>query len=63
MSLSTMKGRVYAMTGAASGIGRATAIRLAELDATGLAISDVDLAGLEETKQICIKSFSSTTPR
>ncbi len=48
-----MKGKVFAVTGAGSGIGRATAIRLAELDAQGIAISDVDEPGLQETKSLC----------
>lgn len=48
-----MEGKVFAVTGAGSGIGRATAVRLAELGAQGLAISDVDEAGLEETKRCC----------
>lgn len=47
-----MKGRFYAVTGAGSGIGRATTIRLAELGAAGVAISDVDEKGLEETKRL-----------
>lgn len=51
--LSTIKGRVYTVTGAASGIGRATAIKLAELGAAGVSISDVNEAGLEETKELC----------
>ncbi len=48
-----MKDKVFAVTGAGSGIGRATAIRLAQLGASGLGISDVDLAGLEETRRLC----------
>ena len=48
-----MEGKVFAVTGAGSGIGRATAVRLAELGSKGIAISDVDQAGLEETQSIC----------
>ncbi|KAJ5644112.1 short chain dehydrogenase/ reductase [Penicillium longicatenatum] len=40
--------------GAASGIGRAVAIRLAELGAAWLALSDLNLKGLEETKSKCV---------
>ena len=47
MTLSTRS--VAVITGAASGIGRALAIRLAEDNVAGLAISDVDEAGLKET--------------
>ncbi|KAL1980674.1 hypothetical protein VTN96DRAFT_3654 [Rasamsonia emersonii] len=46
-----MEGRFYVVTGAASGIGQAVTIRLAELGAAGIAISDVNVAGLEETKE------------
>ncbi|VZI19800.1 unnamed protein product, partial [Fusarium fujikuroi] len=51
--MSGIKGRVYAITGAASGIGRASAIRLAELGAGGLAICDVNIEGLDKTKELC----------
>jgi NAD(P)-dependent dehydrogenase (short-subunit alcohol dehydrogenase family) len=40
---------VAVVTGAASGIGRALAIRLGEEGISGLAIADVDDAGLRET--------------
>ncbi|KAG5756130.1 hypothetical protein H9Q69_003979 [Fusarium xylarioides] len=50
--MSGIKGRVYAITGAASGIGRASAIRLAELGVGGLAICDVNVEGLERTKDL-----------
>lgn len=45
------KNKVCVVTGAASGIGRATAINLARRGAT-LAISDVNEAGLEETRRM-----------
>lgn len=43
---------VVVITGAASGIGRALAVRLAREPITGIAISDVDEAGLSETARI-----------
>lgn len=51
--MSTFSGKVYTVTGAASGMGRATSVRLAELGAKGLAISDVNVVGLEETAKLC----------
>ncbi|KAJ5982938.1 short chain dehydrogenase/ reductase [Penicillium waksmanii] len=48
-----MIGRFYAVTGAASGIGQAIVVRLAELGAAGISISDVNSAGLEATKALC----------
>jgi NAD(P)-dependent dehydrogenase (short-subunit alcohol dehydrogenase family) len=52
-----VQGKVFTVSGAASGIGQATAIRLAELGASGIAISDVNLDGLKETKDLCISQF------
>ncbi|KAF2492583.1 putative short chain dehydrogenase/ reductase [Lophium mytilinum] len=56
-----MEGRVYAVTGGASGIGQAVVVRLAELGARGIAISDVNLAGLENTKKLCTASATEIT--
>jgi NAD(P)-dependent dehydrogenase (short-subunit alcohol dehydrogenase family) len=47
-----MEGKYYAITGAGSGIGRATAIRCAELNCAGLTLCDVNLQGLETTKEL-----------
>lgn len=49
-----INGRVAIVTGAAAGIGRATAIRFAELGARGVAIADVDEAGLDATRQLMV---------
>ena len=47
---------VAVITGAASGIGRALAVRLAEEKLGGIAISDVNEAGLEETADLAAAS-------
>ncbi|CZR68559.1 related to D-arabinitol 2-dehydrogenase [Phialocephala subalpina] len=47
-----MEGKFYAITGAGSGIGRATAIRCAELKCAGMTLCDVNFEGLEETKKL-----------
>ncbi|KAL5591182.1 hypothetical protein FOVSG1_010071 [Fusarium oxysporum f. sp. vasinfectum] len=49
------KNKVYCVTGAASGIGRATAIQLASKQASGLALSDVNIESLKETAGECRK--------
>lgn len=58
MDSTGIEGKVFVVSGAASGIGRATASRLADLGASGLSISDIDSEGLEETRQLC-KSASN----
>jgi len=50
--MSKLQGRVAVVTGAASGIGRALAVRLADAGCR-LAISDIDEQGLEETRAEC----------
>ena len=48
MDVSNLSGRIVAVTGAASGIGRATALAFAERGAD-LALCDIDEDGLQET--------------
>ncbi|KAG7051944.1 hypothetical protein JMJ77_0002555 [Colletotrichum scovillei] len=48
--------KVFCVTGAASGIGRSTAIILAQRGAAALAVSDVNAAGLDETVRECEKA-------
>ncbi|KAF2500588.1 putative short chain dehydrogenase/ reductase [Lophium mytilinum] len=58
-----MQGKVFTVTGAASGIGRATAVLLAEQGAAAIAICDVNEAGLKETEESCRKFDTKITTR
>lgn len=49
------EGKTALITGAASGIGRATAIKLASQGAS-LSLSDINQSGLEETKALCAQT-------
>jgi NAD(P)-dependent dehydrogenase (short-subunit alcohol dehydrogenase family) len=58
MPLERLSDRVVIVTGAASGIGQATAIRLASEGAKVLA-SDINAAGLEETAELGAKAAAA----
>jgi NADP-dependent 3-hydroxy acid dehydrogenase YdfG len=50
--MKTLSDKVAAITGAGSGIGRATAVLMAK-NGCHLALSDIDLASVEETARMC----------
>lgn len=48
-----IKGKIVVVTGAASGIGRALALKFAEAGAKAVIAADIDLAGAEATAKAC----------
>lgn len=58
-----IEGKTALITGAASGIGRAIAVALAEKRAGCLFLCDIDLRGLEETAALVEKQGVSVTKR
>jgi NAD(P)-dependent dehydrogenase (short-subunit alcohol dehydrogenase family) len=58
--MTTLQGKVAAITGAASGIGRAMAVRLVA-EGCAIALADLDRNGLEETAQLIGESGSKVT--
>lgn len=58
--MKTLKNKVVAITGAGSGIGRATAVAMAERG-TLLAVSDVNEMGLDETVALCRQAGAQCT--
>jgi hypothetical protein len=59
MQISNMKGKAALVTGAASGLGRATAIKLAAAGAN-VCLVDLNAAGLQETARPCSRPAAST---
>lgn len=47
-----IKDRIAIVTGAAAGIGRATALRFAQLGAKGVVLADIDVEGLDGTLEL-----------
>ena len=58
--MKNLNGKVIALTGAGSGIGRCLAIQLAQ-HGSHLSLSDVDEAGLKETKELLSQDIIVTT--
>ena len=58
--MKNLNGKVIALTGAGSGIGRCLAIQLAQ-HGSHLSLSDVDEAGLKETKELLSKDIVVST--
>lgn len=54
--------KVIFITGAASGIGRATSIKLSQLGAT-LFLTDIDVSGCDETASLCTNATRHATQR
>lgn len=48
-----LQGKVYAVTGAASGIGAATAERIAQAGAAGILLGDLNVEALEKSAAQC----------
>ncbi len=57
-----LDGKVTLVTGAASGIGRATAIAFAKAGARAVVIADIDEEGLDETAQMVRDSGADALP-
>ena len=55
MELYFTNGEVAIITGAGSGIGAGTAVRFAQFGVSGLCLSDLNGAGMQEVRKKCIE--------